>query len=290
MADGPRARKRNSRAVPFRADPEKRNEFFPWAVACGGLPKKSRSGSRRGRIAPRGTLWQSTTFGRSAIDPKPSKSPGTTSPRSPLRAALAGRSKTKRTTPAKPRAITGNIISATAKTVNNLILSFWASGVLLLFNSRGRPRRTRTRRALIVSAIPTRCWGPRRGNGPGIGSGAFPRPRSRDPFFPPPRPHHTTAVASRDNPRENIHDNLAAGYQGWFAQTRRPESAKHSPGGVGDVRRHSAAGARELRLQSRAPARFTSLPGTLSRPETDGSRARIAPHCLNRRKTRSETT
>jgi len=168
-----------------------------------------------------------------------------------------------------------------AKTVNNLILNFWTRGVLLLCNSRGRPRRTRALRALIVSTIPTRCWRPRRGNGPGIGSGAF---------FPSPLSHHTTAVASRDNPWENIHDNLAAGYQGWFAQTRRPESAKHSPGGVGDVRRHSAAGARELRLQSRAPARFTSLPGTLSRPETDGSRARIAPRCLNRRKTIAKTT
>jgi len=75
--------------------------------------------------------------------------------------------------------------------VNNLILNFWASGLLLLFNSRGRPRRTRALRALIVSAIPTRCRRPRRWDGPGIGSGAFPRHRSRDPF--PPRSHHPTA-------------------------------------------------------------------------------------------------
>ncbi len=68
------------------------------------------------------------------------------------------------------------------ETVNNLILNFQAGGVLLLFNSRGRPRRTRALRALIVSAISTRCWRPRRWEGPGIRSGAFPRPRSRNPF------------------------------------------------------------------------------------------------------------
>ena len=80
-------------------------------------------------------------------------------------------------------------------------------------------------------------------------------------------------VASHDNPWENIHDNSGAGYPGWSAWTRRPEPVKRSPGGMDDVRRHSAAGARELRLQSRAPARYTSLAGTPSRPEADGSRA-----------------
>ena len=86
--------------------------------------------------------------------------------------------------------------------VNNLILNFRAGGVLLLLNSRGRPRRTQALRALIVSAISTRCWRSRRWDGPGIRSGAFPRPRSRNPF--PPRPHQPMANHNTVNPRTHL--------------------------------------------------------------------------------------
>lgn len=185
-------------------------------------PKKSRSGSRRGRIGPARMLGHSTdVWALEGSDPDERHRRGGENPLLPVRTkaeavgrfAAAGRELEARkpprcsfylasAAPTRSRDVPGLIRrrsekvtpkgrvtdppgrASVLKPVNNLILNFWASGVWLLFNSRGRPRRTRTLRALIVSAIPTRRWRPRKWNGPGIGSGAFHRPRSRDPLAP----------------------------------------------------------------------------------------------------------